>query len=236
MAVQDRVVLITGASGGLGHVVAREFAGRGARLALVGKRIEKLKAVADGLGLTPEHVLTHAANLIESGASQGLVEAVLGKFGRLDVVLHLVGGWSGGKTVENVAEREVDVMLQQHLWTSLRLFKAVVPHMRASGWGRIVAVSSPTASQPVAERAPYAIGKAAQEALVLTLAQELKGSGVTANLLVVRTIDVSGERPAGSAASNAAGTTPEEITATLLHLCSDEAAAINGARIPLYGG
>ena len=104
------------------------------------------------------------------------------------------------------------------------------------GWGRIVAVSSPTASRPAAERAPYAVGKAAQEALILTLAQELKGSGVTANLVVVSTIDVKGERESKPTPANTNWTTPEEITATLLHLCADESATINGARIPLYGG
>lgn len=236
MTLIDRVVIITGATGGLGQVASKEFARRGAQLVLVGKRAEKLSELAASLGLPPERVVTHAGNLVETEAAGKLVQAVLDKFGRLDILLHLVGGWSGGKPVEKVPDREVDLMLQQHLWTSLHLFRAVLPHMRANAWGRIVAVSSPTASQPRAERAPYAIGKAAQEALVLTMAQELKGSGVTANLVVVSTIDVAGERLVRPAASNANWTTPEEITGTLLYLCADESVTINGARIPLYGG
>ena len=236
MTLIDRAVVITGATGGLGQVASKEFARRGAQLALVGKRLDKLDELSAGLGLPPERVLTHAGNLVDSEAAGQLVRAVRDKFGRLDVLLHLVGGWSGGKPVEKVPDREVEVMLQQHLWTSLHLFRAVLPNMRAQAWGRIVAVSSPTASQPAAERAPYAIGKAAQEALVLTMAQELKGSGVTANLVVVSTIDVAGQRLAKPAASNANWTTPDEITATLLYLCSDEAGTINGARIPLHGG
>jgi NAD(P)-dependent dehydrogenase (short-subunit alcohol dehydrogenase family) len=236
MTLIDRVVIITGAAGGLGQVASKEFARRGAQLALVGKRLDALNELAAGLGLPPERVLTQAANLVDSGAAGKLIQAVLDKFGRVDVLLHLVGGWSGGKPVESVPDREVDVMLQQHLWTSLHLFRAVVPHMRAKEWGRIVAVSSPTAANPAAQRAPYAIGKAAQEALVLTLAQELKGSGVTANLVVVSTIDVAGEREARPAAANANWTTPEEITSTMLYLCADESGTINGARIPLYGG
>lgn len=236
MSLEGRVVIITGATGGLGKVAARECALRGARLVLVGKRKENLEALAKALTLPSDRVLAHSANLIESNAASGLAEAVLRKFGRMDVLLHLVGGWSGGKSVENVSPREVDAMLQQHLWTSLYLTRAIVPHMRSGGWGRIVAVSSPTASRPVAERAPYAIGKAAQEALILTLAEELKGSGVTANLVVVSTIDVNGERKARPSPSNANWTTPEEIMATVLHLCADESVTINGARIPLYGG
>ena len=194
-----------------------------------------LTDLAQKLDLPPERMLVHAANLVDPEASTELARAVVDKFGSIDVLLHLVGGWSGGRTVENVADREVNLMLQQHLWTSLHLFRAVVPHMRANAWGRIVAVSSPTASRPAAERAPYAVGKAAQEALVLTLAQELRGSGVTANLVVVSTIDVKGERESKPTPSNANWTTPDEITATLLYLCADESATINGARIPLYG-
>ncbi|HSR21898.1 MAG TPA: SDR family oxidoreductase, partial [Anaerolineales bacterium] len=152
------------------------------------------------------------------------------------VLLHLVGGWSGGRTIEELQAGDIEAMLRQHLWTSVHLAQALVPHMRAAGWGRFLVISSPAASQPVARRAPYAIGKAAQEALVLTMAQELKGSGVTANAVLVSTIDVAGERKRKPDAANLGWATPEEITATLLHLCSDQAGTINGARIPLHGG
>ena len=236
MSIQDRVVIITGATGGLAQVAASEFAHRGARLVLVGRGKEKLADLAATLDLMQDRVLTHAARLTEPEAASAVAEAAMGRFGRIDVLLHLVGGWIGGKSIGELDPREIETMLQQHLWTSVHLARAVVPHMRRGGWGRIIAVSSPTASNPGAERAPYAIGKAAQEALMLTLAQELKGSGVTANLVLVKTIDTAGERKKTPNPENASWTTPEEITATLLHLCSDDAERINGARIPLYGG
>ena len=237
MGLEGRVVIITGAAGGLGRVVAREFARGGARLALVGKRLEPLKELAAGLRLPSEQALTHSVNLVDPEAAYGLVQAVMGKFGRVDVLLHLVGGWSGGKTVENVSDLEVDAMLQQHLWTSLHLVKAVVPHMRSGKWGRILAVSSPTASQPAAERAPYAIGKAAQEALMLTLAQELKGSGVTANLVLVSTIDVAGERQArAELPPTRAGPRRRRSRPRCCTCAPMRPPSINGARIPLYGG
>jgi NAD(P)-dependent dehydrogenase (short-subunit alcohol dehydrogenase family) len=236
MSIQDRVVMITGVTGGLGQVAASAFVQRGARLVLVGRGKEKLAALAATLDPAQERVLTHVARLTEPEAATTVAEAAIRKFGRIDVLLHLVGGWIGGKSIGELDPREIDTMLQQHLWTTVHLARAVVPHMRRGGWGRVISVSSPTASNPGAERAPYAVGKAAQEALVLTLAQELKGSGVTANLVLVKTIDVAGERRTNPNAENESWTTPEEITATLLHLCSDEAERINGARIPLYGG
>jgi NAD(P)-dependent dehydrogenase (short-subunit alcohol dehydrogenase family) len=126
-------------------------------------------------------------------------------------------------------------ILRQHLWTTFYVARTFVPHLVANGWGRIIAVSSPTASRPPAKSAPYAAGKAAQEALLLALAQELAGSGVTANLLLVRTIDSQHRRDSERTAETASWTTPEEIASAIVYLCSDAAGVVNGARIPLYG-
>jgi NAD(P)-dependent dehydrogenase (short-subunit alcohol dehydrogenase family) len=103
------------------------------------------------------------------------------------------------------------------------------------GWGRIVAVTSAVALDPVARQASYALAKAAEEALVRTLAREVGAAGVTANLLAVRTIDAEHAREREPSPKNASWTTPEELAASIVFLCSDEAAAINGARIQLHG-
>ncbi len=126
-------------------------------------------------------------------------------------------------------------MLHQHLWTTFYLAQAFVPRLVSNGWGRIIVVSHPNVSTPPANVTPYTIGKSAQEALMLTLAAELKDTGVTANILRVRTIDVKHERDREKTPKNASWTTPEEICAAILYLCSDEAGMVNGAMIPLYG-
>jgi len=116
-------------------------------------------------------------------------------------------------------------MLNQHAWTTFHLLQAFAPGMAANGWGRVIIVSSPLAVSPSAKMSAYAAAKAAQETLILTLAQELKDSGVTANIIQVRSIDVQG---------SGKGTTPNEIVAAMQYLCREQAAKINGARIPLY--
>ena len=126
-------------------------------------------------------------------------------------------------------------MLEQHLWTTLNVAQAVVPGMIERGWGRIVAVSTPFAMTPGPRGASYAVAKAAEDTLVRALARELGDSGVTANLVVVKQIDTRRERETDPSPKHASATTPAEIAATLHYLCSDEAAAINGARIPLDG-
>lgn len=236
MMLEHKVVIITGATGGLGRIAAKHFAQQGARLALVGTNMEKLKQLAAELDLPNDKILMYAADLNQPEAAAALTQRVLDTFGRLDILLHLVGGWSGGKTVVNVDDQQVETMLQQHLWTTFHLAKACVPAMDANRWGRILVISSPTASHPVANVSPYAIGKAAQEALMMTIAQETKGSGITANILLVKTIDVEHVRDQKPDPKNAVWTTPEEITATLLYLSTAEASVITGARIPLYGG
>lgn len=236
MMVEHKVVIITGATGGLGRIVAKQFAQQGARLALVGTNKERLQQLASELNLPDDRILFHAVDLNQPEAATTLVGRVIEKFGRLDILLHLVGGWSGGKPVVSVDDQQVETMLQQHLWTTYHLAQACVPAMDTNHWGRILVISSPTASHPVADVSPYAIGKAAQEALILSLAQETKGSGITANILLVKTIDVEHARDQKPDAKNAGWTTPEEITATFLHLSTDEAGVITGARIPLFGG
>jgi NAD(P)-dependent dehydrogenase (short-subunit alcohol dehydrogenase family) len=116
-------------------------------------------------------------------------------------------------------------MIAQHVWTTFHMVQAFTPGMLENGWGRVIIVSSPVASQPPAKMGAYAIAKAAEETLLLTLAQEFKDSGVTANLIQVRSIDASG---------TGKGTTPDEISAAMLYLCSDASNKINGARIPIY--
>jgi NAD(P)-dependent dehydrogenase (short-subunit alcohol dehydrogenase family) len=179
--------------------------------------------------------MTAAGDLRERAAAEAVVAAVQERFDRVDALVHVVGGYHGGEPVISVRDAEVGAMLGQHLWTTLNVVRAVVPLMTAAGWGRIVAVSSPMASTPGKGVAPYAIGKAAQEALLSTLAREVAGTGVTVNIVLVRTIDTEHQRDAEPSPKTAAWTTPEEISAEISHLLGEEASEINGAKIPLFG-
>ena len=170
-----------------------------------------------------------------SSATQAAVAAVVDQFGRVDVLLHLVGGWAGGTAIVDLEPAAVAAMLDPHLWMTLNVTRAVLPGMIERGWGRIVAVSSPFAMNPAANGGSYAIAKAAEETLIRTIAREVAATGVTANLLVVKAIDVAHARESAPTPKNASWTTPEEIAATMRFLCSEEAGAINGARIALDG-
>ncbi|MEZ0396580.1 MAG: SDR family oxidoreductase [Anaerolineales bacterium] len=235
MTLEQRVAVITGATGGLGSVLTRDLAARGANLALLDLDSARLEALTSGLSLPEERILTRVVNLLDPAETRAAAEAVAARFGRLDILLHLVGGWTGGKTLLEAAADDLAFMLNQHVWTSFHVVQAFVPHLVRNGWGRVVMVTSPYAARPAAKGGPYAIGKAGQEALMLTLSQELQGTGVTANLVQAKTIDVKREKVSAPAPQNAAWTTPEELSAAILYLLSDEAGTVNGARLPLYG-
>ena len=205
------------------------------RLALVGSRLRPLKALAAELRLAEDRWMALAADLRKAALAEKAVASVTDRFGKVEILVHVVGGYHGGESVLDTRDAEVAAMLSQHLWTTLNMVRAVVPRMAAGGWGRILAVSSPLASAPTKGVAPYAVGKAAQEALLGTLAREVAGTGTTVNLVLVKTIDVDHQRDTEPTSKNASWTTPEEISATIQYLVSDEASAINGAKIPLYG-
>jgi NAD(P)-dependent dehydrogenase (short-subunit alcohol dehydrogenase family) len=111
------------------------------------------------------------------------------------------------------------------VWTTFHLFQSLGPKLASNGWGRVIIVSASTVPKPPEKRGIYSAAKAAQENLVLTLSAELKDKGVTANIIQVKAIDVE---------NKGTGTTPDEIVSAMLYLFSDEAAKVNGARVPLY--
>jgi NAD(P)-dependent dehydrogenase (short-subunit alcohol dehydrogenase family) len=220
-----KTIVITGATGGLGSKTAQAFAARGDALVLLDNDQGKLDALTRDLDLPPERLHAEVIDLRNGDAVRATAEAVAAQFGGVHALIHLVGGWVGGKTLEEADAESLELMLGQHVWTTFHLFQSFGPRLAQSGWGRVLIVSASTVPDPPGKSGVYTAAKAAQENMVLTLAAELKDRGVTANIIQVRAIDV--ER-------KGTGTTPEVIVAAMLYLFSDEASKINGARIPLY--
>lgn len=221
----NKVVVITGATGALGSLTTKTFAEMGASLALLDHDQTKLDSLIKELNLPEDRLFTSVVDLRDGQAVQDSAEAVSNKFGEVHALFHLVGGWIGGKTIADSPVEDLEGMLGQHVITTFHLFKALSPKLTASKWGRVITISPSMVANPPAERGVYLATKAAQENLVLTLAQELKDDGVTANIIQVHSIDVM---------NKGVGTTPDAIVATMQYLFSDQAAKVNGARIPLY--
>jgi NAD(P)-dependent dehydrogenase (short-subunit alcohol dehydrogenase family) len=221
-----KTIVITGATGVLGNLVAKNFAERGHNIALLDRDSAKLDSLIRDLNLPNERLYTQVIDLLDGAAVRDSAEAVLSKFGGVHALIHLVGGWTGGKTIPEASADDFQSMLNQHAWTTFHLLQSFAPHIAASKWGRVMIVSMPVTVKPLAKMALYAAAKSAQESLVMTLAEEYKDSGLTANVIHVKSIDVKGEGK---------GTSPAEIVSAMTYLFSNEAAKVNGTRIPLYG-
>jgi NAD(P)-dependent dehydrogenase (short-subunit alcohol dehydrogenase family) len=225
--LKNKTIVITGATGVLGSLVAKTFAEHGHNIVLLGKDQTKLDALARDLNLPGERLYSQTVDLLNGHAVQDSAEAVHSKFGSVHALIHLVGGWTGGNTIPESSKDAFESMLNQHVWTTFHLLQSFVPYIAASGRGRVMIVSKPDTVNPSAKTALYTAAKSAQESLVLTLAEEYKDSGLTANVIHVRFINAKGE-------ALREGTTPAEIVSAMTYLFSDEAGKVNGARIPLY--
>ncbi|HNA53741.1 MAG TPA: SDR family oxidoreductase [Anaerolineales bacterium] len=222
-----KTIVITGATGVLGNLVAKTFAADGHNIALLDRDETKLESLVRELNLPSERLHAQTIDLLNGQAVQDSAEAVHSKFGSVHALIHLVGGWTGGKTIPESNAADLDAMINQHVWTTYHLLKSFAPHIANSreAWGRVIAVSMPVTVNPSAKMALYAAAKSAQESLVLTLAQEFKENGLTANVIHVKSIDVKNEGK---------GTSPAEIVSAMQYLFSEEANKVTGARIPLY--
>jgi len=230
-----RVVLISGATGALGRAAVRSFADDGWRIGLGGTDPDGLAEVARDADLLDDRWAAAVGDLRTADGADAAVAAVTARFGRIDVLIHVVGGFVPGAPIVELDPENLRFMLDQHLWTTLFLTRAVVPGMIERGWGRVLAVTASNTGTAPARSAIYTTAKTAQETLLRVLAKETAGSGVTVNVVVAKAVDAEHQRERDPSPKNAAWVTPEEIVATFRFLASDEAAAITGARIPLDG-
>lgn len=221
----DSVVLITGATGGLGPSVTSAFLASGATVAASSRHIEK----SQDTRLHP-----FPADLLDPGQAAALADAVVSRCGRIDALVHVAGGFSGG-AVHETSDEVWDRMMNLNVRAAFHIFRAVIPHMRRAGRGRIAAIASRAAVEPAAGIAAYAASKAALLSLVRSVAVENRAAGITANVILPGTIDTDANRQWGSPEERAKWVSPDRIAALAVFLVSDAAAEINGAAVPIYG-
>ncbi len=232
MTVANKVTIISGASGGLGAVVSQKFHQAGAAVVLVGTRPDAVETLAAALGR--ERALPIAANLAEPAGATEVVAATLKEFGRVDILLNLAGGFSGGKLTGDRAVDDLERMFDINVRTAYHLCRAAVKPMIDQNWGRIVNTGSRAALRGQAGLSAYAMSKAAVLRLTESLAAELKDYNITVNAILPGTIDTEANRQSMPQADFSQWVKPATIADTLLFLVQEDT-AINGAAIPVYG-
>jgi NAD(P)-dependent dehydrogenase (short-subunit alcohol dehydrogenase family) len=222
-----RMFLVTGANGGLGRAVTRAFLGEGAAVAGVYRSGQPASE--------DERFREYRANVADPAEAAAVVERAAKDFGRLDGLIHLVGGFEGGAPAEDTSDETWRRMLDVNLNAAFYAMRAALKVMRAAGHGRIVAVGSRTGIEPAAGLAAYGVSKAALNALVRTIALEVRDSGITANLVLPSVIDTPANRAAMPSADHSRWVHPDSIARLIVFLASGAAADVNGAAIPIYG-
>jgi NAD(P)-dependent dehydrogenase (short-subunit alcohol dehydrogenase family) len=226
--LEGKVALITGANGGLGQAVTRAFLEAGANVIGVARSIQDSEF--------PHPAFAAMRAEITSGeAARAVADAVAARFGRIDVLVHLIGGFAGGQPVAETDDATLERMLDLNLKSAFYMIRAVVPQMRRQGGGRILAIGSRAAAEPAPRAGAYAASKAALVALVRAVAKENKDCAITANIVLPATIDTPANRAADPKADFTRWVDPAQIAALLVHLASEAAAQVSGAAIPVYG-
>jgi NAD(P)-dependent dehydrogenase (short-subunit alcohol dehydrogenase family) len=233
-SLDGRVIAIAGAAGGLGPTVAHRLAADGAILALTDVSQERLDPLVTDLGLGEDRIDARAVDLLDPEAAQGWADALVERFGRVDGLLHLVGGWKGGDPIDQTPLADYEWLHDLLVHTVQHASRAFFGPLSQSANGRFVLVSSSQAQSPDGTNASYAATKAAAEAWTLALADSFAGTGATANILVVNAILTPQMREANPEKEYLTFTPVEHIAEAIAFLCSDEGSRMNGKRLPLY--
>ena len=226
--MKDKVVFITGANGGLGTSVTSAFLQQGAHVIGASRQI----TAADFPASNFEPLATDFNKLEEI---RRCVSRIIEHYGRLDVLVHVFGGFAGGTAVTETPDEMWEQMLNLNLTAAFRVFRETIPHLRKSGAGRLIAIGSLAAAQPHADLGAYVTSKAALAMLVQTVALENADAGLTANVILPGTMDTPGNRKSMPHADFSKWVKTTEVAELVLSLASVQAKHFTGLAIPIEG-
>lgn len=232
MSAVARTVMITGAAGHLGRAVAAAASAEGARLVLVDLRREALE---QAYGPDDEKHLLAPVNLLEQTQVDQVAKQAVERFGRIDVLCNLAGGFRMGETVHETTDVTWDFLHDINARTLLHAVRSVVPHMLAAGGGKIVNVGAYSAQRGLAQMGAYTAAKSTVIRLTEAMAAELREKGINVNCVLPTIIDTPDNRAAMPDADAARWVRPEELAEVIVFLASDAARAVHGAAVPVCG-
>jgi NAD(P)-dependent dehydrogenase (short-subunit alcohol dehydrogenase family) len=232
----NKVVAITGAAGNLGTATARSFQNAGAKLAIIDRRRNDLRGVFDETIPEGDSCLYVSGDLTETESVAEMVEAIWQFYGRLDVLVNIAGGFTMGPPLHETPVDTWDFMINLNARTVFLMSRAVIPHFLEQNYGKIVNIGARAALNGKPYMAPYVVSKSAVIRLTESMAAELKEySGININCVLPGTIDTPRNRQDMPNADHSKWVKPEALAEVILFLASDNARAINGASIPVYG-
>lgn len=232
MNFNNQTVMITGAGGNLGRAVAAAFAARGANLVLVDLHRESLEKA---FGPEDAKRLFAPANLLDQAQVGAVVKTASERFGKIDVLCNLAGGFRMGSPVHETSDQDWNFLLDINARSMLHAVRAVVPAMLGAGRGKIVNIGANSAQKGVAQMGAYCAAKDVVIRLTESMAAELRDSNINVNCVLPSIIDTPENRAAMPDADPARWVAPEALADAIVFLASDAARAIHGAALPVVG-
>jgi NAD(P)-dependent dehydrogenase (short-subunit alcohol dehydrogenase family) len=235
MTSQNRNVLITGGTGILGSAVTKAYLAQGDNVAvtyLFDDEVERFKQFNPELF---DDVTFLFANVTEEAEVQKSIQEFIAKFGRLDILVNIVGGFVGGIPTAELEEDRWDFMMNLNLKSVFLCCKTAIPHMTAQGSGKIINVSARAGLKGEAGLSAYCVSKGGVRTLTESLAAEVMDSGVNVNAIMPSIMDTPANREAMPDEEHDRWVVPTDVAKVICFLTSDDATIINGAAIPVYG-
>ena len=225
----EKTALVTGANGGLGTHVTKALLDAGFAVVGLAPKIQQSDFKSPSFTALP-------AVLDSLAAAKKAADSVIARFGKIDVLAHLVGGFAGGQTVADTDDATFQRMFDMNLNSAFHMLRAAIPHMRKAGAGRIIAVGSRAAEAPSPTVGAYSASKAALVSLIRTVVLENKDAGITANVILPGTMDTTANRNAMPSADVSQWVQPASVASLIVWLAGDAGKDVTGAAIPVYGG
>lgn len=230
---ENKVVLVTGATGNVGAAVAKRFAAGGARLALAARKTADLEPLAAELGGEP---LLLAADLTQPDAVEAMVAQVEARYGRIDVLAHTVGGFFFGQPISATAVGELERAWRLNTLPVFLVTGRVARHMLDHQIeGHIVVVLAKSAEQGAKGLSGYTASKAAAQRIVESLSAEVRDAGIHVNGVSPRTIDTPENRADMPKADTSKWVTVEQMADAIAFLASPASAGIYGTSLEVFG-
>jgi NAD(P)-dependent dehydrogenase (short-subunit alcohol dehydrogenase family) len=225
--MKNKVVLVTGANGGLGTYVTQAFLDAGAMVVGTSRKIQSSDFRSPNFSAI-------AAELSSRESALVIVDQTLSRFGKLDVLAHTVGGFAGGSSIADTTDSVFQSMFDLNLNSLFHMLRAAISPLRESKNGRIIAIGSRAALEPGAGVGAYSASKAAMLSLVKTVALENQDAGLTANVILPGTMDTPANRKSMPNADFSKWVNPAHVANLVVWLAKDAASDLTGAAIPFY--
>jgi NAD(P)-dependent dehydrogenase (short-subunit alcohol dehydrogenase family) len=235
LSFNGKIVLVAGGTGGLGKAASLAFLAEGAMTVVTYRSQAEYVALREAAGSAAKQLEGYTADVTDEAAVKALVGDILNRHGQLDVLINTVGGYAGGIKLWELDMKTFDQMLALNLRSGYVLARAALLPMLKQRSGAIVNIAAKAAFDHGAGASAYAASKAAAVAMMDSLAEDLKGTGVRVNSVLPSIIDTEVNRKAMPDANFAAWPKPEDIARVVLFLASDQAKVVHGAAVPVYG-